>query len=448
MLKKSMFIGLVILAIIAVFPAWGQTKQNVKGMNIIIGNWWADYDVNSYKPKNDYEERVLAQRKKLMQEYGVTIQEKAVSDWSGMQQKAVVSTMTGKPEAHIFLLQPDWAMAMRARGLLAELPNTIKTPTPIDKGYLPTPFNQAAIDSFTFGGKAYAFSIGVNVNNFQALFWNKRLFREAGLDPNLPYDMQKNGTWTWAEFQNICRRLTRDTNNDGKMDTYAMVSDLTTEILDAVLSSNGATYVDKDRSTGKFVNASGRPEFLEAMQYIIGLYNAGYLKPKPEGANWDWHKSEFIDGKVAMRVEESYIACGDATELTNMKDDWGMVLFPKGPRSPTQRVFLRDNLLVIPKTYPANVVNQILWAAALWYTPVDDNWKAAYYSFFRDRRAVDETLALVRDPKLHMMKYFSYINGLQRGDIAWHMWEKDVQPAQLIESVSQDWNAKIAEANK
>jgi ABC-type glycerol-3-phosphate transport system substrate-binding protein len=48
------------------------------------------------------------------------------------------------------------------------------------------PFNQPIIDSFTFDGKAYAFSVGVNLNNFQALFFNKRLFREAGLDPHLP----------------------------------------------------------------------------------------------------------------------------------------------------------------------------------------------------------------------------------------------------------------------
>jgi ABC-type glycerol-3-phosphate transport system substrate-binding protein len=57
------------------------------------------------------------------------------------------------------------------------------------------------------------------MNNFMALFFNKRLFREAGLDPNLPYDMQKAGTWTWSAFIDVCKKLTRDTNNDGRMDT-------------------------------------------------------------------------------------------------------------------------------------------------------------------------------------------------------------------------------------
>jgi multiple sugar transport system substrate-binding protein len=453
MLKKTMFMALAILVIIAAFPVWAGGKPDVKGMEVTIGNWWMDHDVNTEKPKNDREERILEQRKKFLQEYNVTIREKAVSDWSGMQQKAVISTMSGKPEAQVFFLQPNWAMAMRARGLLAPLNVSkvvdIKNPQPIDKGYLPVPFNQPAIDSFTFDGKPYAFSIDVNLNNFEALFFNKRLFREAGLDPNLPYDMQKAGTWTWAEFLNICKKLTRDTNNDGKMDTYAMAADLSTEILDAIISSNGATYVDKDPKTGKFVNATNRPEFLEALQYAITLKNEGVLKPRPDGSNWDWYKSEFIDGKVAMRVDESYVANSDSAELTKMKDDWGMVLFPKGPKSTTYRVYSRDNLMVIPATYKPAEVEKILWAVALWYTPVDDNWKAGQYSFFRDPRAVDETLVLARDPKLAMIKYFSYINGLERGDIAWNMWWLDgKQPAQLIEEVSQDWNTKIAEANK
>jgi ABC-type glycerol-3-phosphate transport system substrate-binding protein len=281
------------------------------------------------------------------------------------------------------------------------------------------------------------------------LFFNKRLFREAGLDPNLPYDMQKAGTWTWNAFFDICKKLTRDIDNDGIVDTYAMCRDVSTEILDAILSSNGATYVDKDPKTGKFVNATGRPEFLEAVQFALRLDNEGVMKVRPEDTNWDWYKSEFVDGKVAMRIDESWVANGDASELSRMKDDWGMVLFPKGPKSPDRyRVYTRDNLMVIPATYKPAEVEKILWAVALWYTPADDDWKAGQYSYYRDSRAIDETLELVRDQKNHMIKYYSYINGLERGHIAWEIWFQDGEPAQLIEAVSQDWNAKIAEANK
>jgi ABC-type glycerol-3-phosphate transport system substrate-binding protein len=198
MLRKTKLAAIITLIFFVSFPAWGGGKPDVKGMEIIIGNWWDDYDTNTWKPRNEAQEILLAQRKKLMQENGVVIREKMLTDWNGMQQKAVVSTMSGKPDAHVFLLQANWAMAMRARGLLAPLDDSkiinIRNPQPVGKGYLPVEFNQSVIDSFTFDGKAYAFSIGLSVHNFDALFFNKRLFREAGLDPNLHYDMQKAGT--------------------------------------------------------------------------------------------------------------------------------------------------------------------------------------------------------------------------------------------------------------
>ncbi|MDR3019415.1 MAG: hypothetical protein LBU66_00760, partial [Treponema sp.] len=125
-----------------------------------------------------------------------------------------------------------------------------------------------------------------------------------------------------------------------------------------------------------------------------------------------------------------------------------VVLFPKGPRERNYRVFTRENVLVIPATYKADEVDKIMYALSLWYTPQDDDWKSGWYSTFRDRRAVDETLALIRDTKLHIPKNHVFIPGLSRGAIAWEMWWHDGDPAQLIEAVSQDWNAKIEDVNE
>ena len=447
MLKKTMFFTLIALMLIAASPVWaGGGKDNLKGMDITIGNWWADYDVKDFKPNNDTEEQTLAWRTKIQKDNGFTMREKFVATWNDMPALAATSIMTGKPAAQVFILQPNWAMMLMAQDLLYPVSNNkavnFKKPEPVAKGALPVQWNQATIDSLTFGGKAYAFSEGININNAQVVFYNKRLFREAGLDPNLPYDMQKAGTWTWANFLDVCKKLTRDTNNDGIIDVYALPRDVSTEILDAIISSNGARYVDRD-SSGKFVNATGRPEFMEGLQYAIRLSNEGVMKVRPENTNWDWFKSEFSDGKVAMRIDESYVM----GELGSMRDDWGMVLFPKGPRSSNYRVYTRDNVLVIPSTYTPDMVDKIMHALALWYTPVNDDWKSGLYNTFRDSRAVDETIALIRDTKLHMTKYYAYINGLERGDIAWEMWWHEGDPAQLIESVSQSWNALIADSN-
>jgi ABC-type glycerol-3-phosphate transport system substrate-binding protein len=383
----------------------------------------------------------------MQEDNNFTIREKNIASWGEMPQLASASIMSGNPAAQVFVLQPDWAMNLKRNDLAYPVGDNkivnFRSPQPVDRGKLPVEWNPSTTDAFTFNNKTYSFSVGVNMTNAQVIFFNKRLFREAGLDPNLPYDMQKAGTWTWDAFLDVCKKLTRDINNNGIIDTYAMPRDLSTDILDAIVASNGARYVDKDR-TGKFINATGRPEFLEALQFAIRLNNEGVMKPRPDNTNWDWYKSEFADGKVAMRIDESYVW----GELQNMRDDWGVVLFPKGPRSTNYRVFTRENVMVIPATYKADMVDKIMYALQLWYTPVNDDWKSGWYNTFRDSRAVDETLALIRDTKNHVTKNYVFIPGLNRGNIAWEMWYHEGDPAQLIESVSQSWNAIIMDANE
>ena len=449
-MKMTKRIGLVLCALILVagtLVLCACGKPSLRGTDIVIGNWWADYDVNNITPRNDSEERILEWRTKIQKDYGFRMRERNIASWNEMPQVAATSIMTGNPAATVFVLQGNWAMSLITQNLAYPVSESkvidLRNPEPVDKDLLPPVWNKSSIEAFTFGGKTFAFSEGINMTNAQVVFYNKRLFREAGLDPNLPYDMQRDGTWTWDNFLTICRQLTRDINNDGIIDTYAMPRDLSTDILDAILSSNGATYVDRDPDTGRFVNATERPEFMEGLQFAIRLNNEGIMRPKPEGVNWDWYKSEFADGTVAMRIDESYVW----GELQNMNDDWGVVMFPRGPRSDGYRVYTRENMLIIPATFKQAQVDQILWALSLWYTPVTDDWKTGWYATFRDSRAVDETLALIRNTDLHMPKNYVFIPGLQRGHIAWEMWHHDGDPAQLIEKVSQDWNSKIQDVN-
>jgi hypothetical protein len=135
-------------------------------------------------------------------------------------------------------------------------------------------------------------------------------------------------------------------------------------------------------------------------------------------------------------------------QMRDMKDDWGFVLFPKGPKVRDYRMPNDENVLIIPSTFKPAEADKIIYGVNLWYTPVTDDWKSGLYPNFRDRRAVDETMALVRGGKNSAFRNYIMIPGLNRGDIAWEMWWFEGEPAQLVESVSQNWNALIADANK
>ena len=452
MIKKKR-IGFILCALLitaCILVLAGCGKPSLKGTEIVIGNWYEDYDVTKIDPsslRNVDEEATYEWRTKIQKDYGFTMRARNIASWNEMRSVAPNTIMAGTPAATVFVLQGDWAMTLIRQGLAFPISDSnvidIRNPQPVESGMQPVNWNKNTTDSFTFNGKTYAISEGVNLNNAQVIFFNKRLFREAGLDPDLPYNMQKDGTWTWENFLTVCRQLTRDENNDGIIDTYALPRDLSTDILDAVLSSNGARHVDRDPDTGKYVNATDRPEYLEALQFTIRLNTEGVMKARPEGTNWDWYKAEFADGQVAMRIDESYVW----NELQNMRDDWGVVMFPKGPRSSHYRVFTRENVMVIPATFKQADVDKILWALSLWYTPVTDDWKSGWYATFRDSRAVDETLEIIRNTDYHLPKNYIFIPGLERGNIAYTMWYHEGDPAQLIEAVSQDWNSKIQDIN-
>jgi ABC-type glycerol-3-phosphate transport system substrate-binding protein len=370
--------------------------------------------------------------------------EKNIGSYDQMLQLTAMSVMSGTPVASAVIMQPNWVMSLIRQNMVFPISDLTMVDTSKTE---PVNWNQLVREDFTFNGKTYAFATGYgNSKHSVFIFYNKRLFEEAGIDPELPYDMQKAGTWTWDAYMDICKKLTRDIDNDGVVDTYALTTQHSTTI-DAILFSNGAEWVGKDKATGKFFNATTKPEFIQSIQWAYQLHTEGVIMPQPEGSNWDWYKEAFRTGKGAMMVDQEY--CAD--DLKNMTDDWGIVLFPKGPRMDEYRYATDENVWVIPATYSREEAEKILYGYYLWNYPVEgeapDAWKSERYPEYRDTRAVDETLVLAHDPKYGKTNNAMFVPDLERGDIAWNLWWDGVDPAQLVESVQQVWDAAINDVN-
>jgi len=444
------FIGIASLAAQPTIRDLGRPPAALRGMNIVISNWWADYDTTKTPPTvqwngSENHEKRLEWRKRIQREFGFTISEKNIASWNETPQIASTSIMAGRPAATVFVLQADWAMSMYKQNLLFPISDSrVIDLSPKNKI---VEMNQMINELFTFNKKTYAFRPRYgDSQRGQVIFFNKRLFREAGLDPDLPYNLQRDGKWTWDEFLKISKQLTRDTNNDGIIDTYAMTADLSKDMMDVFVAGNNAEYVSRDPRTGNLVNATGRPEFVEALQFLMTLYKEGVMMPSPvpEGGAWNWYQPMFNDGKVAMRLDMEHVR-GD---IANMRDDWGMVLPPKGPRAKDYVVFTLENVMVIPRTFTKAQVDAILWAVQAWEVDVETRWQTSLYPVFRDVRAVDETMAMVRAPRLQRFKNHVLVPGLDTGSLMYGIWWYDGEPAQRVESVSQNWNTRIEDANE
>ncbi|MDR3173520.1 MAG: hypothetical protein LBU19_04655 [Treponema sp.] len=88
----------------------GEQVRDLGGIEIVIGNWWADYDTASYKPNSAEAKKTLEWRREIQRKYNFTMREANIADWGQMQELVSTSIMAGDPVARIFALQPDWAM--------------------------------------------------------------------------------------------------------------------------------------------------------------------------------------------------------------------------------------------------------------------------------------------------------------------------------------------------
>jgi ABC-type glycerol-3-phosphate transport system substrate-binding protein len=285
------------------------------------------------------------------------------------------------------------------------------------------------------------------------LYFNQRLFEEAGLDPQLPFDLQMAGEWTWDAFMEIAHQLTRDIDNDGIMDTWAIAT-FSSDTLVAVLGSNNAKFVGRD-ATGRFTNETTTPEFLESLAFMQSWYELGIMMPQPEGSEWNWFDQAFLNAQVAMRVGGAHLASG---LNDNLADPFGFVVFPVGPNATQHHRIHHANIFMVPSTFSPEEVDDIMFAYQLWnrFLPEWDDpegWMIARYLVHPDPRSVEETEALfLRNPEMFEMALQEFIPVLARNTgvnpaFSWRLWQEESDPSVIVEEAQQRMEDGLAIAN-
>ncbi len=412
-----------------------EPARDLNGMEVIVGNWWEQDPPPP--PKTQQEEDTLAFREEFMEKHNFTIATKNLGTWGEYQEIMITSTMAGAPAADVFIMDAGFMAAPLQQGLLYPL-NTLSS-----FDFSEEKWNQEVVNMMTFGETIYGMKAG-RLEPRLGLFFNKRLLEDAGIDPELPYDLQAKDEWTWAAFEDMLKKTTRDTNNDGTPDTYGLAS-FSVDYFKAAIYSNGASVIDKDEN-GKFINATGSANCLEALQWSRGLYDQGYTMPQPEGSNWDWFMAAFKDSNVAFTAAEQY----KVGTWAEMADDWGFVMFPKGPQGTLTTVF-NENITVMPAGMDPAKAEDVAFAYDLLSNDTpgyeDADFRTNYYPSFRDTRAVDETLPLFYEPGHGVMNLMTLVDGVDFGEIAYGLDGGTATPVEQVEKVQGLWQTFIDAAN-
>ncbi len=458
-MKKTLAMILAIMMLLACVPAMADGIENpyeeygveiytdengnvidLGGMEIIICDWWSsDWHDNIGNAETAAGEATEEYRLWLEQTYNFTIRQVAATTWGDSPSDFANIAQNGSEENYVWILRAGAYLEPMKAGFFYDL----ATLDCLD--FSDPKWNPIVMGLTTKGTSVFAMR-PEPAEARKGIFFNKRLLAEAGVDPESIYDMQADGTWTWEAFEELLAKLHRDTDNDGIVDKYAMMS-FSSHLLPAAVVSNGVGFVMVDE-TGKYYNAAETDAFLEAMNWVMGLVKT-YEMPAPEGAEWNYFESAFINGEVAIQCHEEYFS----GSLANMEDDFGFVMFPKGPQADSYLWSPTDNVWVIPACYDADRAWKIAFAFNLFTNPTpgygeSEDWKTGYYQKYRDDRAVDETIAMMRDGSTQFVWYTDLITGYDLGaDYIWDVYGQAATPAEQAEAMRGTWQAYIDAAN-
>lgn len=150
-----------------------------------------------------------------------------------------------------------------------------------------------------------------------AYAYNKDLFDAAGLEypnPDKPY--------TYEEFVEVCKALTKDTDGDGELDQWgcAFFPNL---MIQPFLYSNGTSFLKDDYKT---VNVTD-PKFIEATEAMVKLTTEYGVTPTVEEEQGTGVYQRWIDGTIG------FYACGtwDIAAFCNpeiVKFGWDLCAYP------------------------------------------------------------------------------------------------------------------------
>jgi sn-glycerol 3-phosphate transport system substrate-binding protein len=241
--------------------------------------------------------------------------------YSGTYQETIVKVLTahkaGKPPTAAILLSTD-TFTLADEDAIVPIDNFVKTDA--DRAWMKSFF-----PAFMLNGQFANKTWGVPFQRSTVvMYWNKDLFKEAGLDPNTP---PKN----WAETISMGQKLTKK-DASGNVTQWGI----------QVPSSGFPYWLFQGFSTqndGILANAEGNqvkyddPNVVAALQYWVDLSKKYGIHPAGV-VEWGTTPRDFMEKKVAM----IWTTTGNLTNIrTNAKFDFGVAMLPEGKRrgSPT-----------------------------------------------------------------------------------------------------------------
>jgi sn-glycerol 3-phosphate transport system substrate-binding protein len=241
--------------------------------------------------------------------------------YAGTYQETIVKALTahksGQPPSTAILLSTDMFTLIDEDAIVPfnELANSAE-----DQAWIKS-FYPAFMANSQANGKVWGIPFQ---RSTIVLYWNKELFKEAGLDPNKP-------PGTWQEMVEYGQKLTKrdSAGNVTQWGVQIPSSGFPYWLFQGLTTPNGVELMNAAGTETYF----DKPEVIQALQFWVDLSRKH--KVMPAGViEWGTTPKDFFEKKIAMM----WTTTGNLTNVrTNAKFDFGVAMLPAAKRrgSPT-----------------------------------------------------------------------------------------------------------------
>lgn len=172
-------------------------------------------------------------------------------------------------------------------------------------------------------GKGDQYALPKDVGPYPMVY-NKTLMEKCGVTPP-----DANTIWTWDQFLDACKKMTRDENGDGKIDTFGCAFVPT----EAAIWSHGGSWLSEDRTRVTI----DTPEFIEGLQFLADITNKYHYAPNAsENSSVSWW-NRWLAGDIGIAGMGPW---DQPTFWKELKFEWDIAQWPMDAKTGISRNWL------------------------------------------------------------------------------------------------------------